>query len=73
MKQMQQLDTLKDKWPSSLVARSEVMRFSGGIISGKTLANLDSQGKGPERVKILNKVAYPVDSLVEWLQERCQA
>jgi len=28
----------------------QLHKFSGGIISGKTLANLDSQSEGPERV-----------------------
>jgi len=71
MEQVRKLNTLKDKWPSSFVSRSEVHKFSGGIISGKTLANLDCQGEGPERIKVLNKIAYPVDGLVAWMESRC--
>jgi hypothetical protein len=71
MEQIQKLNTLKDKWPSSYVSRSEVHKFSGGIISGKTLANLDSQSEGPKRIKCNGRVAYPVDSFIVWLQERC--
>jgi hypothetical protein len=65
------LSSLASKWPSAFVARSEVSRFSGGLISDRYLANLDSQGAGPPgRVKIGPKVAYPVDALVSWLEAR---
>jgi len=64
---------LEDRWPSSLVARTEVQRFTGGLISEKYLANLDSQGKGPAgRVRCGRKIAYPVASLVKWLASRSQ-
>lgn len=38
------------------------------------LDQLDSQGKGPSgRIKIGRKVAYPVNSLIVWLQGRAKA
>ena len=52
------------------VARSQVDKFSGGILHPKTLANLDSQGEGPERVKYGRKIFYPVDKLAQWAQRR---
>jgi hypothetical protein len=62
---------LKKSWPSALVARSEVGRFSGGIISARYLANLDCRGLGPaERIRIGRKIAYPVDILIKFLQEK---
>ncbi len=65
------LSSLAEKWPSAYVSRSEVPRFSGGIMSDRYLANLDCQGMGPPgRVKIGKKVAYPVDSLIAWLEKR---
>lgn len=64
------LSSLATKWPSAFVARSEVSRFSGGLISDRYLANLDSQGAGPPRVKVGRKVAYPVDGLISWLEKR---
>jgi hypothetical protein len=65
------LKTLGDKWPSSFVARQEAKRFSGGIISEKSLANLDSKGEGPKgRFRIGKKIAYPVESLIAWLEGR---
>ena len=62
---------LFEKWPSPLVARSELSRFSGGLLNSKTLANLDSAGIGPPgRVRIGRKVAYTVSGLIEWLESR---
>lgn len=62
---------LSEKWPSPLVARSEVKRFSGGLLNGRTLANLDCQGRGPRgKVVVGRRVAYTVESLVEFLRER---
>ncbi len=63
--------SMAERWPSSMVARTEIERFTGGIISEKYLANLDSQGKGPEgRIRVGRKIAYPVDRLIEWLASR---
>ena len=64
------LSAFAKKWPSAFVARTEISRFSGGVITDHYLANLDAQGAGPPRVKIGRKVAYPVDSLIEWLEQR---
>ncbi len=63
--------SLAKKWPSPYVARQEVEKFTGGMISIKYLANLDCQGLGPKgRVKVGRKIAYSVQSIVEWLENR---
>jgi hypothetical protein len=59
-----------DAWPSRLVARTEVDRFSGGLLTSKYMANLDSLGLGCERVTCGRKIAYPIDSLVAWMRGR---
>ena len=65
------LSNLKKSWPSPFVARQEIKNFSGGIMSQKYLANLDSQGLGPPgRIKVGRKVAYPVDAVIKWLESR---
>lgn len=65
------LKQLKEKWPSSIVSRTEIRKFTGGLINEKTLANLDSQGTGPEgRFKIGRKVGYDVSAVIRWLEER---
>jgi hypothetical protein len=67
------LSDLADKWPSPYVARNEVGKFSGGILTPKYLANLDSAGKGPAgRIRVGRKIAYPTTSLVRWLESRAQ-
>lgn len=68
------LSHLAARWPSSLVAREKVGEFSGGIISPKTIANLDSKGgEGPKgRITVGRKVAYPVDLLIKWLESRAK-
>lgn len=60
------------RWPSALVARHEVGRFTGGLLAPGTMANLDSAGQGPaERVLLgTRRVAYPVRALVDWLRGR---
>lgn len=64
---------LAAKWPSAWVARTEAKDFSGGLISEKYLANLDSQGKGPAgRIRCGRKVAYPVHEFVKWLEARSE-
>jgi len=64
---------LAQRWSSPLVARNQEQldRFSGGILNARSLANADSLGIGPkERIKIGRKVAYPVDALIEWLEQK---
>ena len=62
---------LIDKWPSAAVATAEVNKFSGGIISGKTLSNMRSLGKPvPESILVGSKRVYPAESLANWLRDR---
>jgi len=64
------LRKLAEKWPSTIVARSEVSKFSGGLLTPGTLANLDSQKLGPPKFKVGRKVAYPLDELIKWIENR---
>jgi hypothetical protein len=60
------------RWPSTIVARGQVGTFTGGALSGKTVANADSQGTGPEgRFKLGRQTVYPVETFVAWLETRC--
>ena len=68
------LQKMADRWPSSVVARTEIERFTGGLIKEKYIANLDCQGKGPEgRFRVGRKVCYPVDSVIAFLERRTEA
>jgi len=60
-----------EKWQSSYVARQQIEKFTGGIISQKYIANLDCAGKGPVgRIRVGRKIAYPIKTLIEWLESR---
>lgn len=62
-----------DKWPSPVVARTEIEIFTGGLMTEKYQANLDSAGKGPEgRIRCGRKIGYPVRPYVEWLASRSE-
>ena len=64
------LNEMASKWQSNVVARAEVKKFTGGGISPKTIANADSEGKGPEgRFLIGRRVCYPVPALINWLRQ----
>ena len=53
------------------VTRKEVDKHLGHIISPRYLANLDSLGKGPPRVRMGNgKVVYKREDLIAWLENR---
>jgi hypothetical protein len=59
------------RWPSAIVSRQEVGRFSGGAVSPKSLANADCDEVGPRgRFNIGRRVCYPVESFVEYLRAR---
>ena len=63
--------SLADSWPSSFVSRGEVGKFSGGLLHPRSMANLDSLGRGPEgKVSIGRKIAYPIESLIQWMEKR---
>lgn len=68
------LESLKSKWPSTIVARDRIAEFTGGLLSAGTMANLDSAGDGPPRLTYgTRKVVYPVDGLIAWLAARMTA
>ena len=53
-----------------LISRDHVEELLGGVISSKTLANLDSLGEGPKRMRVGRKVAYLTVDLLDWLETR---
>lgn len=65
------LCVLAENWKAPYVARREVYRFSGGIVTPRHLANEDSRGSGPSgKITVNGRVAYPTTSLVSWLEGR---
>ena len=69
MKHQVDLTSLLSKLPP-LISRDHIEKLLGGVVSSKTLANLDSLGMGPKRMRIGRKVAYMTEDLLEWLAQR---
>lgn len=68
------LRQLSEKWPSTFVARSEISKFSGGLIAPGTAANNDSANRGiPGAFRVSRKIAYPVESAIDWLIAKLEA
>ena len=60
-----------NKWPSTIVARTEIETFTGGLMSEKYQANLDSAGLGPKgRIRCGRKIGYPTQEYADWLGAR---
>ena len=56
-----------------LMTRALGSRATGYAVGERTLANLDSQGKGPgERLKIGSRVCYSRASFIAWILERLE-
>jgi hypothetical protein len=66
-----ELTDLAEKLPP-IIARSQIEKFLGGVISSKRLANLDSLGEGPKRMRIGRKIAYRTEDLLNWLASRAK-
>lgn len=62
-------ETLKNSLPP-IVARTEIGRYLGGMLSSRYLQNLDGAGKGPEKIRLGGKVGYLREDLIRWLENR---
>lgn len=65
------LAALTQKLPP-IISRDRIEKYLGGIITAKRIANLDSLGEGPPRVRIGRKIAYQTDLLLDWLESRSE-
>ena len=54
--------------------RQQVRELTGGMIDGRTLANLDSRGEGPEgKVKMgKTKAGYLREPFIDWFLNRLE-
>jgi hypothetical protein len=64
------IEAMVKGWPSAILARTEVERFTGGMMNPKYQANLDSLGKGPERIRIGRKIGYMTRTYADWLKSK---
>ena len=63
------VELLRESLPP-VFSRKTAERTLGGIISARTLANLDSQKRGPARKYISNTVCYERETFLSWLADR---
>lgn len=63
---------MADAWPSQIIARREVKRFTGGLFSSGYLANLDCTGDGPPSFNLGRQRVYPVKDFCIWLVGRLE-
>jgi hypothetical protein len=63
------LDKLRETLPP-VIARNKISYYLGGLFSSGYLQNLDSEGKGPRRIKIGKRCGYLREDLIEWLKSR---
>lgn len=55
---------------SPIIARADVGKLTGGAISPKYCANMDSLGEGPKgRFMVGRRVVYKIDEFLTWLRE----
>ena len=63
---------LRKTLPPTL-ARKDIEKHLGGIISADYMRSLDSQGRGPEdSFKIGKTVCYSRESIIQWLIKRAR-
>lgn len=56
-----------------IITRKKLHELTGGLVSEKSLANMDCIGDGIlPRLKIGGKVAYPKKEAIAWLEQRCK-
>lgn len=57
--------------PSGYILRTKLSEKTGGLLHGRTMANLDSLGIGISgKISIGRKVAYPVEAVVDYLKSK---
>lgn len=71
MDKKQFVEMLVKSWNAPFVARSETKQFTGGALSGRTVANAESAGDPVEgRITIGRQIAYPTQQYAEWIARR---
>ena len=65
-------ENFRSKAPD-FIPRKKFYELTGGTVAEKTLANLDSKGRGIQpRMRIGGKVVYPKDAAIAWIKNRCE-
>jgi phage terminase Nu1 subunit (DNA packaging protein) len=63
-------EKLKNYHSANYITREQLQSLAGGIVSAKTIANLDSRGLGIKDRKLVGKkIAYHIDDVIQWLKQ----
>lgn len=65
-------DFLVKEWGSPFVKRSEVSKFSGGLLHPKTMANQATRGEGPAYFRYQRYIVYLASDLRDLLVRKAQ-
>ena len=64
------LQQLRMELPATF-SRQFIASRLGGLISAKTLSNLDAKNEGPaNKITMGRRVAYEMDAFLDWLEKR---
>jgi hypothetical protein len=64
------LQKIDEAWPSPIVLRRDIAKFSCGLVTTKAIATFDCEGRGIRHMKINGKVAYDKQNVIQWLATR---
>ncbi len=63
---------LAQTWNKPIVLRTQVKELTCGLFQPRTLANLDSRGKGPKKYSCGGKVYYHTVDFLNWLSSKIE-
>jgi len=65
------LQRIIDNNPYGFILRPELKEKTGGLLHGRSMANMDCLGRGIQnRFLVGNTTAYPVESVVQFLKDK---
>lgn len=65
------LQELVRAWPSNIVCRDQLGKFSANLLHPRTMSNADSRGEGPAgAIYFGRKVAYPTAAVADYIAAR---
>lgn len=68
---MDELDKLKEKWPSPFVSRDRIEEFTEGMFKQRSMNTFDARGDGiTPRYRRGAKVFYEVEDVINWLKTK---
>jgi hypothetical protein len=65
------LQKINEAWPSPIVLRKDIAKFSCGLATRRSVETADQRGYGiPNKMIINGKTAYTKEAAIKWLGDR---